>query len=251
MLLVKTYWKLISRLLFRKSHMVAEEISLQNSRTYSPNTGSLTLPLRRLSASGIKPPWVSTRTRLNLQCGLLQRDVGSLGVTTLTSTVLWPDQSFGSTYITRCTGFLMSFRHLFLRIKRGPRFKTPMTAVPMSGSAVSLEWILRPTGAKKTPTAGVFGLYTSTIMGISQRDHGTRAVWGSKRTVPCQPTAAFGLESMSATSARALKRMRPGPHSFLIIAKVLLHRVLRGRTTPSVPMFGRYSEPRPRHAQVF
>ena len=47
MLLVKTYWKLISRLLFRKSHMVAEEISLQNSRTFSPNTGSHTLPLRR------------------------------------------------------------------------------------------------------------------------------------------------------------------------------------------------------------
>ena len=35
MLLVKTYWKLISRLLFRKSHMVAEEISLQNSRTFT------------------------------------------------------------------------------------------------------------------------------------------------------------------------------------------------------------------------
>ena len=47
MLLIKTNWKLISRMLFRKSHMVAEEISLQNSRTYSPNTGSHTLPLRR------------------------------------------------------------------------------------------------------------------------------------------------------------------------------------------------------------
>ena len=156
--------------------MAAEETLQQRSRTSSLNTGSHTLALRWSWASGKRNLWGFGRTRSSLPCGAPRRVVVFHGMTTWTSTGLLPDQCSGFTCITRCAGSSTSCRHLYPRIKPGPRSKTHM-----SNSAVNLVWTRTPIGRSVAQTEGSG---ESTTTGLTMAT--TLLVMGSMTRAECR-----------------------------------------------------------------